>query len=168
MNGESEVNGDKCIMEKIRSNPCTVTIPPSKTCTTGTRLQPFWVSVIKDDTTAGVLREGTVCNNVSWVVTEGTELVWTEAGGVAEAVAKRTVVLKAMVLGVARGALTAVGTLILWAIDTKMPCGVTLKTASLASRQGFWVQMGVTRCNSSGIRGGTSLMEGRMGVSRVI
>ena len=58
---------------------------------------------------------------MSWVIAEGAKSVWTEVGGVAEAVAKRTVVSKTMVLGVARGALTAVGALVLWAVDTKLP-----------------------------------------------
>ena len=54
VNRESDTNGDRWMMEKIMSDPCTVTIPPSKTCTTGTRSQSLWVSIIEDDATAGV------------------------------------------------------------------------------------------------------------------
>ena len=54
VNGESDTNGDRWMMEKIMSDPCTITIPPSKTCTTGTRSQSLWVSIIEDDATAGV------------------------------------------------------------------------------------------------------------------
>ena len=55
VNGEPGINGDKWIMEKIMSNPHTITIPPLKTCTTGTRLQSLWVSIVEDDPTTGVL-----------------------------------------------------------------------------------------------------------------
>ena len=137
VNGELGVIGDKWIMEKIMSNPHTITIPPSKTCTTGTRLQSLWVSVIEDDPATGVLREGTVSDDMSWVIAKGTEAVQTEARGVTEAVAKRTVVSGTMILGVTWGALMAVGTFILWTADTKVPCKVTVKTTSLVSHLGF-------------------------------
>ena len=55
VNGQSEESGDKWTMEKMRSDPRTVTIPPSKTCTTRTRLQSLWVSIVEDDPTTGVL-----------------------------------------------------------------------------------------------------------------
>ena len=131
INGEPEVNGGRCRMEKTRSNPHTVTIPPSKTCTTGARSKPLRVSVIEDDATTGVLRERTISDDMSQVVAKGAEAVWTIAGNVAKAAAKRTVVLITMVLGVAGGTLTAVGTLVLWAVDTKMPRCMTVKTMSL-------------------------------------
>ena len=153
------------MIEKIRSDPCTVTIPPLKTCTTSARSESLWVSLIEDDTAAGVLREWTVCNNMSWVVAKGTKLVQTDMRDVAKAVAKRTVALSAMILGMTRGALSAIGTLILWTVDTKMPCNVALKTVSLMSHCGFWAQMGILRCNSSGVRGGSALMKGRTRVS---
>ena len=88
VNSESNNNGGRQMIEKRMSLPRTVTLPPSKTCTTGTRLEPLWISLIEDNTTAGVLREGTVCDNVSWVVAKGTKLVWTVMGGVAEVAAK--------------------------------------------------------------------------------
>ena len=137
ISGQSEINRDKWIMEKIRSDPHTVTIPPSKTCTTSTRLQSLRISVVKDDTAAGVLREGTVCDNVSWVIAKGAKSVWTDAGNVAEVAAKRTVVSSATILGVTRGMLTAVWALIFRTVDTKMPCDMALKTTSLISRCGF-------------------------------
>ena len=68
---------------------------------------------------------------MSQVIKKGTVPVWTIAGGVATAVAKRTVVVQAMVLGVAWGMLETVGTLILWTVDVKMPHGVAVKTNSL-------------------------------------
>ena len=120
-------------MEKMRSNPCTITIPTSKTCTTGTRSQSLWVSVIKDDTAAGVLREGTVSDNMSRVIAESRLSVWTIVGGVTEASAKRTVVMKTTILRVTWGMLLAIGTFIVGAVDTKMPCGVAVKTYSLWS-----------------------------------
>ena len=150
------------------SNPRTITIPPLKTCTTGTRSQSLWVSVIKDNITAGVLREGTVCDNVSWVVAKGAKSVQTDTGNVAEVMAKRTVVSGAMILGMTRGALMAMGTFILWAVNTKMPCNMTLKTASLMSHCGFWAQMGISRCPLSGIGGSTAVMKSRVRVSRDI
>ena len=118
-------------MEKTRFGPHTITIPPLKTCTTGARSKPLWVSVVEDDTTTGVLGERTVSDDMSRVVAEGPEMVWAIMGDVAKASAKRTVVPNTMVLRVARGALTTVGAFILWAIDTKMPCSMTVKTTSL-------------------------------------
>ena len=53
--GESEDNGSRWMTEKRRSWPCTITIPPSKACTTGTNSDPLRVSVIEDDPTARVL-----------------------------------------------------------------------------------------------------------------
>ena len=168
VNGELDTNRDRWMMEKIMSNPRTVTILPSKTCTTGTRSQSLWVSVVEDDTTAGVLREGTVCDDMSWVVAEGAKSIWAEVRGMTKAVAKRTVVLRTTILGVTWGALMASGTFILWAVNMQVPHEVTVKTMSLISRQGFWAQTGISRCNSSGIRCGSALMKGRTRVSRDI
>ena len=168
INGELGINGDKWMMEKIRSGPHTVTIPPSKTCTTGARSDSLWVSIIEDDTATGVLGEGTICDNMSWVIAEGTKAVWTVARSVAKVTTKRTVVLRTTVLRVTGGVLAAVGTLAFWTVNMKMPHNVAVKTASLISHCGFWAQTGVLRCNSSGIRGSTTLMKGRTEVSRVI
>ena len=74
---------------------------------------------------------------MSQVIAKGTEVAQTEVWGVTEAVAKRTVVLGATILGVTWGALTAVGTFIFRTVDTKVPCEVTVKTTSLVSRLGF-------------------------------
>ena len=71
-------------------------------------------------------------------------------------------------MGVTWGALTAVGTFIFQAVDTKVPCKVTVKTMSLVSRLGFWTQVGISRCNSGGVRGGVTLMECRARVSGVV
>ena len=165
VNGEPGINRDKWIMEKIMSNPHTITIPPLKTCTTGTRLQSLWVSVVEDDPTTGVLQEGTVSDNMSWVIAKGTEAVRTEAWGMTEVVAKRTVVSGATILEVTRGALTAVGTFIFQAVNTKVPCEVTVKTTSLISHLGFWAQTGILRCNLSGVRSSSALMESRTRIS---
>ena len=165
INGELDVNEDKWMMEKIRSGPHTITIPPSKTCTTGARSDSLWVSIIEDDTTTGVLGEGTIRDDVSWVIAEGTKAVWTVVRGVAKAMTKRTVVSGATILGVTQGALTAIGTFILWAVNTKMPRKVTVKTMSLINHLGFWAQTGILRCNSSGVRCGLALMKGRTRVS---
>ena len=58
---------------------------------------------------------------MSQVIAESTKVVWTVAQGVAEVVAKRTVVLHTPILGVTRGTLVAVRTFVLWTVDTKMP-----------------------------------------------
>ena len=137
--------------EKTRLGSCTVTIPPLKSCTSGTKSQPLWISLIKDDSLARVLREGAVADDVSRIVTEGTSSVQTDTGEVTKALTKRTVVVRATVLGVAWSALTAVRTLIFWTVDMKMPLVVTLKTNSCRSCDGLWAQPGITRQNLSGI-----------------
>ena len=131
VNGESNDNGGRQMIEKRRSLPRIITLPPSKTCTTGARLESLWISLVEDDPAAGVLREGTICDNVPQVIAQGTKLVWTVAGGVAEVATKRTIVSNTMVLRVARGALVAVRTLVFWAVDMKMPHNVAVKTTSL-------------------------------------
>ena len=78
-------------------------------------------------------------------------MVWTDAGEVTEVLAKRTVVARAAVLGVAWGALMAVRTFIFRTVDTQMPLVVTLKTNSCHSHDGLWAQSGITRRNSSGV-----------------
>ena len=144
--------------------PHTVTLPPSKTCTTGTRLESLWISILEDNTATGVLREGTVCDNVSQVIEKGTKSVWTVVGGVAKAAAKRTIVSNTMVLRVARGVLATVRVLVFWAVNMKMPCNMAVKTTSLSS----WAQMGVSRCNLSGVGGGATLMKGGAGISEIV
>ena len=139
------------MIEKMRLGPCTVTIPPLKICTSGTKSQPLWISLIKDNPLAGVLREGAVANDVSQIITEGTSSVWTDVGEVTEVSAKRTVVARATVLGVAWSALTAVRTFIFQTVNTKMPLVVTLKTNSCCSRDGLQAQPGIMRRNSSGV-----------------
>ena len=57
---------------------------------------------------------------MSQVIAKCTETVWAIAGGMAEAVAKGTVVLSTTVLRVARGTLVTVGALILWTVDMKI------------------------------------------------
>ena len=137
VNGESDTNGDKWMIEKIRSGPHTVTIPPSQNCTTGARSNALRVSIIEDDTTTGVVGQGTIRNDMAWVVAEGTEAIWTVERGVSEVATKRTVVLKTVVLRMTRGTLVAVGTFIFQTVDTKMPHVMAVKTMSLVSRCGF-------------------------------
>ena len=57
---------------------------------------------------------------MSWVIAKCAETVWAIVGGMAEVVAKGTVVLSTTVLRVARGTLATVGALILWAVDMKI------------------------------------------------
>ena len=133
MRGRLEDNGERQMIEKRRPSPHIVTLPPSKTCTTGTRLDSLRVSIVEDNTAAGVLREGTIHNDVSWVITKGAELVWIIVGEVAKVVTKRTVVAHTTVLGVAWGTLATVGTLVVWTVNMKMPNGVAVKTNSLWS-----------------------------------
>ena len=165
VNGEPDNNGGRQMIEKRMSLPHTITLPHLKTCTTGTKLESLWVSFIEDNTATGVLGKEAVCDDMSWVVAEGTEMVWTIAGGVAKVAAKRAVVSNAMVLRVARGTLATVRALILQAVNTKMPHSVAVKTNSLISRCGLWAHTGVSRCNLTRVRGGTALMKGRMRVS---
>ena len=129
-------------MEKRRSGLCTVTIPPSKTCTSRTKLQSLRVSLIENNPLAGVLQEREVTIDMSWIITEGTSSVRTDMGEVAEAPAKRTVVVRATILGVAWGTLTAVRALVLQAINTKVPLVVTLKTNSCRNHNKLWASLG--------------------------
>ena len=138
VSGESEVIGDKCTTKKRRSWPRTVTIPPSKTCTTGASSDPLRVTIVEDDPAARVLREGTVGDDVTRVIAKGAASVWTITGEMSEVAAKRTIVVHATVLRMARGALATVGTLVLWAINMKMPCNMAVKTTSLVSHCGLW------------------------------
>ena len=139
------------MIEKMRLGPCTITIPPSKICTSGTKSQPLWISPIEDNPLAGVLGERAVADDVSQIITEGALPVRTDAGEVTEATAKRTVVARATVLGVAWSALMAVRTFVFLTVDTKMPLVMTLKTNSCCSRNGLWAQSGITRHNLSGV-----------------
>ena len=156
-------------MEKERFSPRTVTIPPLKSYTTGTAdSKPLWISLVEDDPLAGVLREGTVSDNMSWNITEGAKMVWTVLCKMAVALAKRTVVSSAMILGVTRGLLLTVGTLILQTVDMKMSLAMAVKTRSLRSHDGLWAQAGISRCNSSGVGCSVALVKGRVRVGGVI
>ena len=53
--GESVARGAKWTIEKRRSRLRTVTIPPSKTHTSGTRSQSLRVPLIEDNPLTGVL-----------------------------------------------------------------------------------------------------------------
>ena len=146
----------------------TITIPPSKTHTTGTLSKSFWVSIIEKNPTAGVLQKGAVSNDVSRVITKGTLFVWAVAREVAEVSAKRTIVLKTAVLGMSRGTSSAVRAFVIRAVNTKMPEGMTVKTYSLLSCGHCWAQMGVSRDNSSGIGCHMVLVESGMRISQVV
>ena len=50
---------------------------------------------------------------MSWVIAEGTEMVWAIVGGVAKVAAKRTVVSSTTVLRMAKGTLATVGAFVL-------------------------------------------------------
>ena len=151
MSGKSDVNEEKWTTEKMRLGSRIITIPPSKSCTSGINSQSLWIPLVKDNPLAGVFREGAVSNDMSWVVTKGTSLVRTDTGEVTEAPAKRTVVARAMVLGVTWSTLTTVRAFIFQAVDTKMPLVMTLKTNSCCSCDGLLAQPGISRCNSSGV-----------------
>ena len=168
VNGESVVRGARWMIEKRRFGLCTVTIPPSKTRTSGMRSQSLRVPLVEDNPLAGALGERTVANDMSWVIAEGASLIWADAQEMAEASAKGTVVARATILGVARGMLSAVRTLILRTVNAKMPVVVTLKTNSRCKHSGLWAQAGITRCNLSGVGSGVPLMKGRAGFSRLV
>ena len=156
------------MIEKRRFGLCTVTIPPSQTCTSGTRLQSLRVPLIEDNSLAGVLGERTVANDMSWVIAEGASSIWADAREMAKASAKRTVVASAMILGVARGVLSAVRALVFRTVDAKMPTVVALKTNSRCKRNGLLAQVGIERCNSSRVGSGASVMKGRTGIGRLL
>ena len=71
VNGELDINGDRWMIEKTRSGPHTVTIPPLKTCISSTKLQSLGVPIIEDDPATGVLREGAICNDMTGVIAKG-------------------------------------------------------------------------------------------------
>ena len=148
MKGESVVKGGKCTTEKMSPRPRTVTIPPSKTCTTGTTSKPLWVSLVEDDTWAWVLCKRTVDEKVIGGVTEGAATIWTVAGQVGETSTVGAIVPDAAVLRVTGSLLAIAGTFILGTVNTEMACGMALKTTSRCIRDGFWAQVGIARCNS--------------------
>ena len=121
VSGESKVNGGRWRMQRMSPCPHTITIPPSKTCTSRTTSKSLRIPLVEDDPLTGVLAKQTVSEVVSWIVTEGTPSIWAVTAEMAEMPAKRTVVVGTTILGVARGVLMTVGTLIFWAVDTKVP-----------------------------------------------
>ena len=166
VNGESGVNGTKCMMERISPRPRTVTIPPSKTCTTGTTSKSLGIPVVEDDTWAWVLCKRTVDEKVIGGVTEGTASIRTVADQVGEMPTEGAVISDAAVLWVTGSSLTTAGAFILRTVNTEMAHGVALKTTSRRICDGFWAQAGIVRCNSCRIGSRVSLMEGGSSVSR--
>ena len=164
--GESAVNGGKCTTEKTSPQPRTVTIPPSKTCTSGTISKPLWVSLVEDNTVAGVLRKRTVDKKVIGSVAEGAATVRAVAGQVGETSAVSAIISDTAVLWMAGSPLATTGAFVLRTVNTEMACGMTLKTTSLRSRNGFWAQAGIARCNSCRIGGRATLVKGGSSVSR--
>ena len=157
VNGESAVNGVKCTMERISPQPRTVTIPPSKTCTTGTTSKSLGISVVEDDAQAQVLHKRTVDEKVIRSVAEGASSIRAVAGQVGETLAEGVVISDAAILWVTRGPLATTGALVLGTVDTEMACGMTLKTTSRCIHDGLWAQAGIVRCNSCGIGGRATL-----------
>ena len=100
--GESIVKGGKCTTEKISLRPRTVTIPPSKTCTTRTTSKPLRVSLVEDDTLARVFRKRTVDKKVVGGVAEGAAAVRAVAGQVGETSAVSAVISDTAVLWIDR------------------------------------------------------------------
>ena len=143
----------------------TVTIPPSKTCTTGTTSKSLRVPLIEDDPRAWVLRKRTVDKKVVGSVTEGASSVGTIAGQVGETSTVGAIISDTTVLRVAGSSLATAGAFIFGAVDTEMASGVALKTTSRRSRDGFWAQAGIARCNSCGKGGRASLKKGGSVVS---
>ena len=164
--GESSVNGDKCTMEKTSPRPCTVTIPPLKTCITGTTSKSLGISIVEDDAQAWVLRKRIVDEKVIGGVTEGTMLIGAIPGQMGEAAAEGTIISGAAVLWMAWSLLATAGAFVLRTVDMEMACGMTLKTMSRCIREGFWAQAGIMRCNSCRIGGRATLVKGESSVSR--
>ena len=86
-------------------------------------------------------------------------------GQVGETSTEGAVIVDTAVLWVAGSPLATAGALILGAIDMEMACGMTLKTTSCCSHNGFWAQVGIVRCNLHRIRGHVTLVKGRSSVS---
>ena len=163
--GESIVKGGKCTMEKMSPRPRTITIPPSKTCTTGTTSKPLRISLVEDDSRTWVLCKRTVDEKVVGSVAEGAMSIGTVAGQVSEASTVGAIIPDTAVLWVTRSSLATAGAFIFRTVDTEMTCGVALKTTSLCSHNGFWAQAGIARCNLCWIGGRMALMKSRSSVS---
>ena len=164
--GEPANKGGKCLMERKSPRPRTVTIPPSKACTTGTASEPLRIPIVEDDTRTWVLHERTVDEKVIGSITEGTAATGAVAGQVGKMLAVSAIISDTAVLWVTRGLLATAGAFIFGAVDTEMACSVALTTTSRCSCDGFWAQAGITRCNTCGIRGHSTLVKGRSSVSR--
>ena len=164
--GEPTVNGGKCTMERTSPRPLTITIPPLKTCTTGTTSKPLGIPVVEDDARAGVLHKRTVDKKVIGSVTEDASSIRAVAGQVGEMSTEGAIISDTVVLWMARGPLATAGAFVLGTVDMEIACGMTLKATSHCIHNGFWVQTGITRCNSRRIGGCSTLVEGRSSVSR--
>ena len=163
--GEPIDKGGKCTTERKSPRPHTVTIPPSKTCTTGTISEPLRIPVVEDDTRTQVLHKRTVDEKVIGGVTEGKVSIGTVAGQVGETSTVGAIISDTAVLWMTRSPLTTAGTFVFGAVDTEMARGMALKTTSRCSRDGFWAQAGIVRCNACGIGGRVTLVKGGSSVS---
>ena len=143
-----------------------VTIPPSKTCTTGTTLKSVGVSIVEDDPRAWVLHKRTVDEKVIGSVTEGATSIGAIPGQMGETATEGTIISGAVVLWMAWSPLVTAGAFVLGTVDTEMACGMTLKTMSCCIHKGFWAQAGIVRCNSCRIGGCATLVKGGSSVSR--
>ena len=166
--GESVVKGGKCTTERMSPLPRIITIPPLKTCTTGTTSKSLRISIVEDDTRARVFHKRTVNEKVIGGITEGATSIGTVAGQVGETPTEGAIISDTAVLWVTGSSLTTAGAFILGAVDTEMACGMALKTMSHCSRDGFWAQAGIVRCNMCGIRGCATLVKGRSSISRAV
>ena len=163
--GEPTDKGGKCTMERKSPQPRTVTIPPSKTCTTRTASESLRIPVVEDDTRTWVLHERTVDEKVIGGITEGAASIGTVAGQMGETSTEGAIISDTAVLWMAGSPLMTAGTFVFGAVDTEMACGVALKTTSHCSCDGFWAQAGIMRCNMCGIGGHATLVKGRSSVS---
>ena len=163
--GEPVDKGGKCTTERKSPRPRTVTILPSKTCTTGTILKSIGIAVVEDDSWAWVLRKRTVDEKVIGSVTEGTMSIGAVVGQVGKTSAESAIVSDTAVLWMAGSSLATTGALIFRTVDTEMACGMTLKTMSRRICIGLWAQAGIVRCNLCRIGGRAALVKGRSNVS---
>ena len=135
-------NGEDESVTSYRNN-----IPPSKTCTTGTTSKPLWVSLVEDNTRAGVFCKRTVDKKVIGGVTEGATSIRTVAGQVGETLTIGAVIPDAVVLWVTGSSLATAGTFVLRTVNTEMACGMALKTTSRCIRNGFRAQTEIGRAH---------------------
>ena len=122
-----------------------------------TTSKPLRIPIVEDDTRTWVLCKRTVDKKVIGGVAEGATSIRTVTGQMGETSTEGAIIPDTVVLWMAGSPLTTAGAFMLRAVDMEMACGMALKTTSRCSRDGFWAQAGIVRCNSCRIGGCVTL-----------